>query len=207
MTFTQKIVLTITVAATAVTMATSITATAAQSNWFVSASVGQSSAKAEKPNVAEVDTVSWDDSDTSYSFGGGYHYADFDLILSYEQLGETSASYTADVIDSELFHQALVNSGPQLVDGISIQSRYTLWQNKALNVKVGVGLLAWELDYTSKLNKSIIEVNENDTDLFYNLQVSYKLTKHIEVNLQATRYALSINDVDNIGIGLTYHFK
>jgi len=42
-------------------------------NWFVTASVGQSSAKAEKPNVAEVDTVSWDGSDTSYSIGG-YHY-------------------------------------------------------------------------------------------------------------------------------------
>lgn len=206
MTFTQKVISTITVAATAVAMATSVTVMAAEPNWFVTASVGQSSAKAEKPNVAEVDTVSWDDSDTSYSLGGGYHYADFDFILSYEQLGEASASYKGEVTDSELFHQALVNSGPKLVDGISIQARYTLWQSKAFNVKVGVGLLAWELDYTSQLNESIIKVDEIDIDLFYNLQVGYKLTKHVEVSLQATRYTLSVNDVDNIDVGITYYF-
>jgi len=206
MTFTEKVISTITVAATAVAMATSVTVMAAEPNWFVTASVGQSSAKAQKPNVAEVDTVSWDDSDTSYSLGGGYHYADFDFILSYEQLGEASASYTGEVIDSELFHQALVNSAPKLVDGISLQGRYTLWQSKAFNVKVGVGLLAWELDYTSQLNESIIKVDESDTNLFYNLQVGYKLTKHVEVSLQATRYTLSVNDVDNIDVGITYYF-
>ncbi len=62
-------------------------------------------------------------------------YADFDFILSYEQLGEASASYKGEVTDSELFHQALVNSGPKLVDGISIQARYTLWQSKVFKVK------------------------------------------------------------------------
>jgi len=206
MTFIQKAVSTITVAATAVAMATSITAMAAEPNWFVSGSVGQSSAKAEKPNVTDINTVSWDDSATSYSLGGGLGYGDFTFILSYEQLGEASASYTGEVLDSELFHQALVNSAPKLVDGISLQSQYTLWQSKAFNVKVGVGLLAWDLDYTSQLNESVVEVNENDKDLFYNLQVGYKLTKHVQVNLKLTRYTLSVNDVDNISLGLMYHY-
>ncbi|MFT7009382.1 MAG: hypothetical protein ACJAXJ_003930, partial [Colwellia sp.] len=95
---------------------------------------------------------------------------------------------------------------PKLVDGISLQGQYTLWQNDALSTSIGVGLFAWELDYTSKLNDSVIKVNEDDVDIFYNLQIAYAITEQVEVSVKASRYSLSVNDINNVALGLTYHF-
>jgi hypothetical protein len=75
-----------------------------------------------------------------------------------------------------------------------------------LSASIGAGLFAWELDYTSKLNDSVIKVNEDDVDIFYNLQIAYAITEQVEVSVKASRYSLSVNDINNVALGLTYHF-
>jgi len=52
----------------------------------------------------------------------------------------------------------------------------------------------------------VIEMDEDDIDLFYNLALGYTLTEQIDVSLKVSRYNLSVNDVNNIAIGVTYHF-
>lgn len=138
--------------------------------------------------------------------GGGVKYDAFAFMVSYEQLGEASANFSGDTLATSSFHQTLAESAPKLVDGISLQGQYTFWQSDAMHASVGLGVLAWELDYTSKLNDSVIEMDEDDIDLFYNLALGYTLTEQIDVSLKVSRYNLSVNDVNNIALGVTYHF-
>ena len=189
-------------------VATSMSLAVAEPQWFVTSSVGTShvSANPYTPSDIGITGSDLDKSGTSFIIGGGVRYDVYSFTASYEQLGDASASYAGDTLDTALFHQALVNSTPKLVDGISLQGQYTLWQAEGLSASVGLGILAWELDYTSQLNESVIEVREDDVDLFYNLQVAYTITEHVQVSVKASRYNLSVNDINNIALGLTYHF-
>jgi len=194
--------------AAALAIATSMNLAAAEPQWFMTGSVGKSHANSHVniPNGIGITDSDLDRSGTSYTLGGGINYGLYSFIVSYEQLGDSSARYDGEVIDTALFHQTLVNSAPKLVDGISLQGQYTLWQGDALSASIGVGLFAWELDYTSKLNDSVIKVSDDDVDFIYNLQVAYAITEQVQLSLKASRYSLSVNDINNVALGLTYHF-
>jgi len=194
--------------AAALVVATSMNAAAAEPQWFVTGSIGKSqvSESISTPSDMGITSRDVDKSDASYSFGGGVKYDAFAFTVSYEQLGEASATFSGDTLAANAFHQALAKSAPKLVDGISFQGQYTFWQSGMIQASVGLGLLAWELDYTSKLNDSVIEMDEGDIDLFYNLALGYTLTEQVEVSLKVSRYNLSVNDVNNIALGVTYHF-
>jgi hypothetical protein len=194
--------------AAALTVATSMNLAAAEPQWFMTGSFGKSHANSHVgiPSDIGITDSDLDKSGTSYTIGGGVSYGVYSFTVNYEQLGDSSASYTGDTLDTALFHQTLVNVAPKLVDGISLQGQYTLWQDDALSASIGAGLFAWELDYTSKLNDSVIKVSKNDVDFIYNLQVAYAVTAQVQVSLKASRYSLSVNDINNIALGLTYHF-
>ncbi|TYK66123.1 DUF4347 domain-containing protein [Colwellia echini] len=193
---------------TALSLATSLNVAAAEPVWFVSGSIGQSNVSSSQtvPNNIGITDIAVDKSDTSYNIGAGINYDAYTLTLSYEQLGETSVSYTGDTLDSSAYHQALVNSSPKLVDGFSLLGQYTLWQNDDFSVLAGLGLFAWELDHTSKLGDNILDTNKDGVDVFYNLQLAYTVIENTQVFIKASRYNLSINNVNNISLGLLYRF-
>jgi hypothetical protein len=192
----------------ALAVVTSMSLSAAEPQWFMTGSIGKSQANSHVsiPSDIGITDSDLDRSDTSFTIGGGVNYGLYSFTVSYEQLGDSSANYTGDTLDTTLFHQTLVNVAPKLVDGISLQGQYTLWQDDVWSASIGAGLFAWELDYTSRLNDSVIKVNEDDIDFIYNLQVAYMITEQVQVNLKASRYSLSVNDINNIALGLTYHF-
>jgi large repetitive protein len=194
--------------AVALVVAASMNAVAAEPQWFLTGSIGKSqvSESINTPSDIGITSRDIDKSDASYSVGGGVKYDAFAFMVSYEQLGEASANFSGDTLTTSSFHQTLAESAPKLVDGISLQGQYTFWQSDAMHASVGLGVLAWELDYTSKLNDSVIEMDEDDIDLFYNLALGYTLTEQIDVSLKVSRYNLSVNDVNNIALGVTYHF-
>ena len=194
--------------AAALAVATSMNAAAAEPEWFLAGNIGNSqvSESINTKNDIGITSHDIDKSDTSYSVGGGVKYGAFAFTVSYEQLGEASANYSGDTLNASSFHQALAESAPKLVDGISLQGQYIFWQNDVMHASVGLGVLAWELDYTSKLNDSVIEMDEDDIDLFYNLTLGYTLTEQVDISLKMSRYNLSVNDVNNIALGVTYHF-
>jgi len=194
--------------AVALVVAASMNAAAAEPQWFLTGSIGKSqvSESINTPSDIGITSRDIDKSDASYSVGGGVKYDAFAFMVSYEQLGEASANFSGDTLTTSSFHQTLAESAPKLVDGISLQGQYTFWQSDVMHASVGLGVLAWELDYTSKLNDSVIEMDEDDIDLFYNLALGYTLTEQIDVSLKVSRYNLSVNDVNNIALGVTYHF-
>ncbi|MFQ3197894.1 MAG: hypothetical protein ACI81A_001614, partial [Paraglaciecola sp.] len=193
--------------AAALALGASMSLAAAEPQWFVTGSIGHSQAKgAFSSEVNEITSQAWDDRDTSYSLGGGMRYVDVSLILSYEQLGEVTASYTGDVLDAESFHQNLANAGPKLAQGVSLQGQYRVWQGETLSASLGLGVMAWDRDYTSELNGSVITNNASGINAFYSAALAYPLTENMHMSVNVTRYNLSINDVNNIALGVTYHF-
>jgi CshA-type fibril repeat protein len=194
--------------ATSFAIAVSMNLAASETQWFVTGSIGQSQAKALFTLPANTQLISrtWDDRDTSYSIGGGLRYVDFSFILSYKQLGEATASYTGDVLNVEQFHQALADEAPKLAEGFSLKSEYTFWQGETLSASIGLGLIAWDSEYSSVLGDSVITKDQSDTNLFYTAALAYKLTEKTQLSVQATRYNLLMNDVNNLALALRYHF-
>lgn len=189
-------------------MATSAHLAAAEPKWFVTGSVGQSKVSSTQYEPSDSNITNWsvDDTGTSYSIGAGVSYDVYALTLSYEQLGQASASFTGDTLNADSFHQPLVNNSPKLVGGISLLSQYNFWQDDKLSASVGLGLLAWELDYTSELNDNVIDVNKSDVDIFYNLQLANTVAENTQVYIKVSRYNLSVNNVNNISLGAVYQF-
>ena len=204
----KKIIDQVKLTLTCVALLSSLNLAAAETHWFIHGNVGQSHSNADNtpPKNIGITKTQWEETDNSYSLGAGVTYDDFSFILSYEDLGNASSSYTGEVLNTASFHQALIDSAPKLVDGFSLETQYTLWQGELLNVSAGMGILAWKLKYRSQLSDSVIDVNESGTDFFYNLGLGYKLTDNIEANIGIRRYNLSINDVNNITVGISYHF-
>ncbi|GAC22237.1 Ig-like domain-containing protein [Paraglaciecola arctica] len=194
--------------AAAVTAAVSMSLAAAETQWFMAGNIGHSQVKGAftLPANTEINSQTRDDSGTSYSIGGGLRYVDISFILSYEHLGEAAASYTGEVLNAQQYHQILANTGPKLVEGISLQSQYSLWQHQDFSASVGMGLLHWKLDFRSELNGSVAVTSDSDTNLFYTLQMGYQLADNIQMTVKATRYNLSVNNVNNLALGLIYQF-
>jgi hypothetical protein len=131
---------------------------------------------------------------------------DVALILGYEQLGEAAASYTGDVLQAEPFHQEIANATPKLAQGVSLQGQYRVWQGETLSASLGLGVMAWNMDHTSELNGSVISKDASGINAFYTAALAYPLTGNMHMSVNVTRYNLSINDVNNIALALSYHF-
>jgi hypothetical protein len=190
------------------TAAASISLAAAEPQWFIIGSIGQSQVKGtfSTPVGSEVTSQIWDDRDTSYSVGGGLRFVDISIMLSYEKLGEVTASYTGDVLEAKSFHRELAEAGPKLAEGISLQGQYRVWQSETLSASLGFGVIAWEMAQTSKINDSVISNDESDMNAFYTAALTYPLKDNMQISVKVTRYNLSINDINNIALALLYEF-
>jgi hypothetical protein len=177
-------------------------------HWFITGSVGQS--KVVEPLLlpanSAVEDISIDRKGTSYIIGGGISYKDLSVTLSYTNLGKAGAEITGDTLNRASFEQSLLATVPNLVDGLSVETQYAFWSNERLTAAVGLGLLAWKLDYSSQLQGSVIRANEQGVDVFYQANLSYQLSDEMCVSLKAARYQLSLNEVNNLSLGLRYSF-
>jgi len=182
--------------------------TSASDGWFVSGAIGKSTVieRIKTSDVNQVTDVKFDDTDTSFHFGLGYQFTDYSITLGYEKLGDTTARITGDTLDVTQFQESVIDVAPVLVDGLSIGGQYNLWSNEVFNLSAGLGILMWDLDYESHVQDDVVLVDDSGVDVFYKVQVAYQMTDKVAINLQATRYDLPYNDVNNIAVGVTYQF-
>jgi hypothetical protein len=89
---------------------------------------------------------------------------------------------------------------------VSVETQYTLWSNDRVTAAVGVGLLAWSLDDNSQLQSGTIRDEEQGVDVFYQANLAYELNERMHVTLKVARYQLALNKVNNVSVGLQYHF-
>jgi hypothetical protein len=179
-----------------------------QIHWFITVSAGQSKVIDALPIPINrgFEHINIDNKGSSYMIGGGIHYKGFSFILNYAHLGEAGAEISGATLNRDNFEQSLLDTGPKLVDGLSVETQYALWSNDRVTASVGVGLLAWSLDHSSQLQSGTIRGNEQGVDVFYQANLAYQLNERMHVTLKVARYQLALNKVNNVSVGLQYHF-
>jgi len=174
-------------------------------HWFITASAGHSKVIDALliPSNGDVEHINIDNKGSSYTIGGGFHYQRFSFILSYTHLGEDGAEISGATLNRDSFEQSLLDTAPKLVDGVSVETEYTLCSNDRVTAAVGVGLLVWSLEDKSQLQSGTIRDEEQGVDAFYQVNLAYRLNEQIHVTLKVARYQLALN---NVSVGLQYHF-
>ncbi|WP_034900421.1 Ig-like domain-containing protein [Paraglaciecola psychrophila] len=177
-------------------------------HWFITVNAGHSKVIDTLliPSNNKIEDISIDNQGSSYTIGGGFHYQRFSFIISYTNLGEAGAEISGTTLNRDSFEQSLLNTAPKLVDGVSVETQYTLWSNDRVTAAVGVGLLAWSLDDSSQLQSGTIRGEEQGVDVFYQANLAYELNERMHVTLKVARYQLALNKVNNVTVGLQYHF-
>ena len=179
----------------------------AQANWFVDVELGYANADTNAiSSPSSVDVSSLDDADASYSVGVGYQFTSrWAISARYINLGETSVTLSSDSLSPSEYHKAVAGISPILGDGWGLDVNYAFWQSDTWFASVRAGGYWWESDIESYYNNSMLSTNISGSDWYAGLGIGYKFAKHWSVDLSATRYFID-NDVDNLGLGLTYCF-
>jgi hypothetical protein len=177
-------------------------------HWFITASAGQSKVldTIVIPSNSGIEDIDIDSKGTSYSLGAGIHYLSFSFILSYTNLGEAGTKISAASLNRVSFEQGILDTAPKLVDGLSVEAQYTLWSNDVFTAAVGVGLLAWQLDYSRQLQGGPVRVSEQGVNVLYQASLAYQLGAHMQVTLKLANYQLALNKVNNVFFGVRYNF-
>ena len=178
-----------------------------QANWHLDATLGQAKTKDTNTTLQSGTITAFDDSDTSWSLGGGYAFDNgIDVGVHYLDMGEGSATITGESLTPEQYHQAVSTLSPILVSGVGIEVGYQFWQEQNFSSSVFVGMLAWEGDIASEYNGHILKTEVDGTDVYYGIKGTYQLTSQWQLGLGFKRYNLAPNDVDNVYLSVNYQF-
>jgi hypothetical protein len=178
-----------------------------QANWHLDATLGQGQAKDTKTTLLSGTITHLEDSDTSWSLGGGYVFDNgIDLSAHYLDMGEGSAEIAGESVTPEQYHQAVSTLSPILVSGVAVEAGYQFWQEQSLSSTVFVGVLAWEGDISSEYNGQILKTEQDGRDMYYGLKGTYQLTSQWHLGLGVKRYNLAPNHVNNVYLSVNYQF-
>lgn len=177
-----------------------------QAQWFISGGLGHATADSAQPVSNVYDVISWDDSDTSYQWGLGYQFEQFNLIARYHDLGTGAASFQGDTLNASEFQNLVRDYAPKLVSGVSFASAYRYDISDNLYGTAALGAIAWQLDYASQANGNTSALEDDGVDLLVEFAVGYHVNKQLSVGVAATRYFVGLNDIDELALTLTYSF-
>jgi large repetitive protein len=184
----------------------------AQANWSIESLYGRSQAKLSaneiKANLpAATDILQYDDRGRSWTLGANYNFTPrLAVQAQYVDLGETSLTLRADTLTPAALYQAVQNIGPMQAEGIRSGLSYQFLQHNNWFLGVHTGVFIWKSDSTSTAGSSSVRYTNEDTDAYWGLSAGYALDNHVSLKTSFTRYQLDGNKVDNLMLGVSYHF-
>ncbi|WP_019617055.1 putative Ig domain-containing protein, partial [Psychromonas ossibalaenae] len=175
-------------------------------DWFIDVDLGVSKAH-EGDNLSSVpddNIINRDDKDISWSLGLGYNLTDnWILAARYIDLGQGSAELKGSTAD---YHQSVINVMPILVKGVGLEVSYRFYSYQAFSSSVTLGGLAWRSEIESSFNGKTIDHTQKGNDFYAGAAAAYDLSKSWQAAVVYKRYFIDVNDVDNLGMRLTYSF-
>lgn len=174
----------------------------AAGEWSLSLGVGKSNASFENHTDVEIQT---DESDTSLHLGIGYEfYDDLSLNLSWIDLGQAEATFTASTTDPGSLQRDNRSNVPVLGDGIALSLAYDFYSVKGFTFFAELGSYSWEADLNSEANGQAVSTEIDGTDIFFGLGADYKVSEQVESHFKVIRYNLAPNNVFEWHVGFTY---
>jgi hypothetical protein len=176
---------------------------------FIKAELGQAKAKTSEISqqvpvgvITEIDNKA-----TSWSIGVGTNITkEWSVTLSYVDMGEGSLTITGDTLIASEYHQSVAKIVPVLVKGVGFHSHYHFLQSEQYNASVLFGLLTWDSDVVSAYENQRIVHDNDGIDMYYGIEGTYKIDEAWGIDAGIKRYALDVNDVDIVYLGLMYEF-
>ena len=149
-----------------------------QDNWYIGGSINQ----------AFVDEAGIDDDDTGFKVFGGYRFSDYFAIeASYYDLGDVSEGDNSFSVDG---------GSLRVMGSIPVSRDFSLFGK--------VGMHAWNADVGGAIAGRFSD--DSDTDVFYGVGAEYRLTGPWSVRGELERYEVDDFDVDQVSVGVAFHF-
>jgi OOP family OmpA-OmpF porin len=149
-----------------------------------------------------------EDSDLAFSLMTGYQFNTYWAIEgAYLDLGERSVDFTGSAIDLADFYDNIEHVYPQSGDGLSIAvvGSWPLSENIKLSGKLGYW--HWGGDYTTyNANGDVGSDSIKGNDLWYGVELNYRLSERTQLYLTAGRFSLDRDENNAFGLGVRYYF-
>lgn len=201
--------------ATLVLASSSIAAMAADTGWYVGASLGQSKvdvsagelkSELEAAGVTGV-IASVDNTDTGWKLFGGYQ---LNKNIGFEAAYVNLGSLTANATYSTPAGSPVRSSAD--ADGFLLSVVGTLPVSDTVAIFGKVGAFVWNVDATASTTLATVSASGDGTDLGYGLGAKWQINKSIGLRAEWERFQnLSVDggperDVDLLSLGATFHF-
>lgn len=187
-----------------------------QVGWYLGADIGFADTNVSQTDVDRffqqsnlaANSIAVDDNDSTWSAFVGYQFNTyFALELGYLDLGERSVDFTGSSTDRDAFFDSVEHIYPQSAEGatINLVGSYPLTERLKLSGKLGY--FDWRGNYrTNEGNNQVGRDRISDQDLWYGVELNYRLADHWQAYGSFSRVKLSRDKNNVIALGIRYYF-
>jgi len=187
-----------------------------QTTWYIGGELGMAKTDINQKqldtfyNKSGLDATSTDidKSDVSGALFIGYQFNSyFALEAGYLNLGERSVDFTGQTSDLSAYYDNAEHIYPQSAKGFAISALVSVPLSERFKLTGKIGYFDWKGDYITYENQvQVGSDNESDRDLYYGIELDYRLTNSTQLYLGYQHFELTRDNVDTIGLGLRYYF-
>jgi len=188
-----------------------------QITWYVGGELGMAKTDVSEKqldtfyNKSGLDATSTDidKSDLSGALFIGYQFNSyFALEAGYLNLGERSVDFTGQTSDLNAYYDNAEHIYPQSAKGFAISALVSVPLSERFKLTGKIGYFDWKGDYITYENQvQVGSDNESDRDLYYGLELDFRLTDSTQLYLGYQHFELTRDSVDTLGVGLRYYFS
>ncbi|MBQ4864775.1 tandem-95 repeat protein, partial [Pseudoalteromonas sp. MMG013] len=174
--------------------------------WSVQGTAGKASANFAYDSSLAASNI--DDSSNSWSAGIYYELLpQFTIGIRYIDLGQGRVTFNGNVIAPDDAQSQVNRIAPILPEGFAMQLGYDVFNVNSFEGKLFLGAFDWKYHLDSTRDGRFhTRYEDQQTDLYYGVGVAYHLSDSVNLDAQYTRYPLSENDINELSLGVTYHF-
>lgn len=187
-----------------------------QLGWYIGGDVGIANTRVSDADIdlffqqsqLNANSVRVDNDDTSWSAFFGYQFNRyFSLELGYLDLGKRSVDFTGKTSDLNSFYDSVEHVYPQSVGGVSanLVVSYPFADNFKVSGKLGY--FDWRgSSRTSDDNNEVGRDRISDQDLWYGVELNYRLIDNWQTYTGFSRIKLSRDTNTVFSLGVRYYF-
>jgi hypothetical protein len=187
-----------------------------QVGWYIGAQLAYAQTDISQRNIDTfydetgfaATSLNVDDSDLAFSLMGGYQFNTYWAIEgTYLDLGERSVDFTGSAEDLAAFYDNIEHVYPQSGDGLSIALVGSWPLSEDIKLSGKLGYWRWEGDYiTYDANGNVGSDSIKGNDLWYGVELNYRLSERTQLYLTAERFSLDRDENNVFGLGVRYYF-
>ena len=174
--------------------------------WSIAANTGISRlhGNSNLTGIPPENIVDIDDKGNSWGITLGYQLThNWSVSLGYLDLGNAETVLQSNTFN---YHQAVAQVTPVFGDGIVLGLNFQFWQHNKWSSEIMAGAFAWRSEIDSTFEDVTLVHKQDGVDPYAGLTLAYALSNDWKIGLEAKRYFLDVNDVDNVSLTLAYQF-